>query len=257
MALITHHSRNTLRPNVKEVKGNSTSALDNLVGPKFGGTFNPNTGKTDSGYILNNDYKQSHTYFVVEASGPYILGEDNYFWRGDIIICTDLGFVRIPTGELSPSGGGGSGSIGIMTVPTMSTAYSLPPSAQYLDMPVYDAETDKIYILEALPANIPTNWVQVGKNSATSSYRPVDGPFDPGVTAQQCNTNQTILSSSMSPERVYKIYATADLTVTFDLPVLGSSPMISADRLSWYIYQGEEISFYVTADGLNIDAEVR
>lgn len=154
------------------------------------------------------------------------------------------------------SGGSGGSSTGGGTkvVTSLTQAYAIPLAEQYAGLAVYDTATDRDYILRALPASSPSNWIIKGDGDVEDSYRGTDGAFNAAIATQKCNTDQTISGASLPATKKYKIIATADMVVTFDLPVLGSSPLLSG--MVWGLRAGSELTFYKTADGSAIDGEV-
>ena len=155
---------------------------------------------------------------------------------------------------INSGGGGSSTGSGTKVVTSLAQAYAIPLADQYENMTVYDTATDRDYILRALPASNAANWIIKGDGDVEDSFRGVDGNFDNTIATQKCGTDQTILSANLPAMKKYKIIATADITVTFDLPVLGISPLLSG--MVWGLRAGSELTFYKTADGSAIDGEV-
>lgn len=151
------------------------------------------------------------------------------------------------------SGGSSTGS-GTKVVTSLAQAYAIPLADQYAGLTVYDTATDRDYVLLAPPASSPSNWIIKGDGDVEDSYRGTDGAFNAAIATQKCNTDQTISGASLPATKKYKIIATADITVTFDLPVLGISPLLSG--MVWGLRAGSELTFYKTADGSAIDGEV-
>ena len=154
----------------------------------------------------------------------------------------------------SGGGGGSSAGGGTKVVTSLAQAYAIPLAEQYEGLTVYDTATDRDYVLLAPPASSPSNWIIKGDGDVEDSYRGTDGNFDNTIATQKCGTDQTILSASLPAMKKYKIIATADITIAFNLPVLGTSPLLSG--MVWGLRAGSELTFYKTADGSAIDGEV-
>ena len=144
---------------------------------------------------------------------------------------------------------------GVKIVNTMASAYAIPSADQVQGMQVYDKATGRTYLLQALPASTASNWIVQGDGDAEDSYVVNVGNFDPLIATRKCNLNQTITGASLPPSKVYKIIATADIVVTFNLPILASSPMING--MAWSLRSGDELTFYKTSDGSAIDGDVK
>lgn len=155
---------------------------------------------------------------------------------------------------INSGGGGSSTGSGTKVVTSLAQAYAIPLADQYAGLTVYDTATDRDYVLLAPPASSPSNWIIKGDGDVEDSYRGTDGAFNAAIATQKCNTDQTISGASLPATKKYKIIATADMVVTFDLPVLGSSPLLSG--MVWGLRAGSELTFYKTADGSAIDGEV-
>lgn len=150
--------------------------------------------------------------------------------------------------------GGGTSQAVAKIVTSMAQAYTLAPADTAVGMQVYDKGTGREYILNALPASNASNWIAQGGGDVEDSYRGTNGVFNTAIATQKCNTDQTISGASLPATKKYKIIATADMVVTFDLPVLGSSTLLSG--MAWGLRSGSELTFYKTADGSAIDGEV-
>lgn len=155
---------------------------------------------------------------------------------------------------INSGGGGSSTGSGTKVVTSLAQAYAIPLADQYAGLTVYDTATDRDYVLLAPPASSPSNWIIKGDGDVEDSYRGVDGNFDNAIATQKCGTDQTILSANLPAMKKYKIIATADIAITFNLPVLGTSPLLSG--MVWGLRAGSELTFYKTADGSAIDGEV-
>lgn len=141
-------------------------------------------------------------------------------------------------------------------VSSMTDAYAMDPTTAEVGTTVYDSATGREFILNALPASDPANWKPKGDGDAEDSYRATAGTFDPLIAGQHINANQSILAANLPATKVYKLYFDADCAITFDLPIIGQSPMLSADKKTWNFYAGDEFEFFKTADSLAIDGEV-
>ena len=163
--------------------------------------------------------------------------------------------------QTSGGSGGGGGSttastIGVdKVVNSLTEAYAIAVADEKLYMTVYDKQTEREYILMSLPASVAANWVIKGDGDTEDGYNPVVTNFSAtGKPTIKCNNDQMITSASLPLCKKYKIIATADIVVTFDLPVLGSSPLLSG--MTWGLRAGSKLTFYKTADGSAIDGEV-
>lgn len=159
--------------------------------------------------------------------------------------------------NVSAGSTGGSGGVTQAVSPvytSMSSAYATPSADAVVGMTVYDLATNRSYYLNSLPPSTPTNWSPVGSGNVQDSYRGTNAAFDSGVSTQMCNSTQSVVSANMPGEKIYKIIATADMDVTFDLPVIGRSPELVGN--TWHLYTGDKLTFYKTSDGTAIIAEV-
>lgn len=152
------------------------------------------------------------------------------------------------------SGGGGSSTAVTKMVTSLSDAYSIPTADAAVGLQVYDMQTGRGYVLSAMPPSTPSNWIPQGDGDVEDSFRGTNGAFNPLVATQLCSTNQTILANSLPPTKKYKIVATADMDVVFNIPILGSSPAITG--MTWHLYSGDKLTFYKTVDGSYIDGEI-
>ena len=136
------------------------------------------------------------------------------------------------------------------------TTAGLPDNPPVVGSTVYVQSEDREYQLAALPASNPANWKPKGDGDAEDSYRSTAGAFDLLVAGQHINANQSILAANLPATKVYKLYFDADCAITFDIPIIGQSPMLSIDKKTWRFYAGDEFEFFKTADSTAIDGEV-
>lgn len=155
------------------------------------------------------------------------------------------------------AGGSTGGTINVggaaKIVNAMAEAYAIPAADQVRGYIVYDKATQRNYLLDVLPASTAANWIVQGAGDTEDSIINAVGNFNPLTATRKCNTDQTILAATLPPMKKYKIIATADLNLIFDLPLIGESPMKSGT--TWGLRAGDALTFYKTADGTAIDCE--
>jgi len=241
-------SRETF-PVPEETHNGSTSRLDDEISISVGGSFDGMTGITGDGQRLNDQYGEINSIFVCSRNGTYKLGSVTLWKRGDLAIKTNKGWSRLPIGEeLLPQG------TPVVNQINVATATTLPPDQVYVGMLISDPDTNKAYFLSQTPYTDPNNWAPLSTGNYVDSFRAAPGNFDPTIGAQYCNSNQNISSSSIEAGVVYKIIASSLIYITFDLPIIGSSPLLIGN--TWGLQSGDKLVFYKTSDNSFYDVSV-
>lgn len=236
-------------PVPEETHNGSTSRLDDETSISGIGYFDGSTGITGEGQRLNDQYGEVNSIFVCSQDGNYKLGNVVLWKRGDLAIKTNKGWSRLPTGqELLPQ------ETPIVNQISVATATTLPSDQVYVGMLISDPDTNKAYFLSQTPHTNPSNWTPLSTGNYVDSFRATPGNFDPNIGAQYCNSDQSISSSSIEAGVVYKIIASSLIYITFDLPVIGSSPLLVGN--TWSLQSGDKLVFYKTADNSFYDVSV-